>query len=219
MKIGRDIFKKPSFYSYIIFNLACLSMLIYSLVSLFLTSKKESIFLIHLLQVIFSIVCFLALLLFVSVLIVKKIKISELLSIFYMLVIFLIFGIYPCFDLYQSTVAISVLSTIVGMFFATLSITIYYIFEKDSNGQVHAKKSFMLTFMILFSVVCSLIFTFILYYILKSSGYVVFKTIGKLFANIGYSIIGIVFVALLIWISLIREKKLINLCLMKQIKD
>ena len=218
--ISKSILKKPS--NYLFAGLVALSFSIFLVAFIKLlkfgigTSDAN---LTNVLQMIFSVVSILVLSIYISIIKVAKLNVTCLFDFFLMPVLFLVFGIYPCYNLFASKISLAILFAVVGFILSVISISVFFHFEKEQNGTVNANTLYLLFFIILFEFACTIVFEILLYFVLKSSGVIIFKTAADCFVCFTYSLIGLFVCILLSVISLYRDKKFLNLCLVSRISD
>ena len=218
--LSKSIFKKVSTYVFLCLIISLLTIFTVAFIKLikfgFGNYNAEYI---NIIQMIFSIVGILVLSIYISVIKIFKYKTSQFFDVCCFVVIYLLFSIYPCFDLYSSNIAISLLFGILGFILGIISISIFFYFEKEQNGTVKAKTSFLLLFSIMFETFIILIIELFLFLILKTSSIAVVKNVLDCFVLIGYSWIGVAIFIVLGVISLVGNKKFVNLCLVTRISD
>ena len=217
---NKSSFKKVSTYLFLSFVVACVVIFAYAFTKLlkFASGTSDANF-INIYQMIFSVVAIVVLAIYLSFIKIAKLKTSQFFDCLLMTSLFLLFGIYPCFDLFASMVANCVLFGIFGFVFSVISLSVFYFAEKSQNGTVKANTGFLLFFVILFEIFAILIFEIVLHFILKPTGINMLSGALDFLIYIACSLVGNLIFVIFCVVSLIREKKFLNLCLCLRISD
>ena len=213
MKFDKLIFKKPSTYVFGIFCTLCVVMFVFALVKILSFSGGGNASRVNLFQIGFSACTFLVLCLLLSIRIFSKFEISEFLSVYALTYVFVFFGVFSCFGLYYSKIALFVFLGFTGITSAIFCISIFFHLSKSQDGTVRAKPFFMALFMIGLSVFVIALVETLVFLITKSMPTKLLFETKDFVLGLLFGFVGSVLVALISVISLTRDKKFVNMCL------